>query len=115
VAWHHPSYAPGDELAVAPLCKACHRRETADPAATLRETVETVRAAGGALATPDFMAALGIKEAAASKRLNDAEAAGLLERTGKGRRSGPQVWRATDLPRSPPVAPNGANPEGGGA
>jgi hypothetical protein len=91
--WHHPSYAPGDELTVEALCRACHRPETADPSATLRETVRTIRDAGGQMTTPDFMAALGIKEGAASKRLTAAEKAGLIERSGRGGRQGPQVWR----------------------
>jgi hypothetical protein len=54
---------------VAALCRDCHQRATADPAATLRGTVRTVRDAGGATAAAAFMAALGIKGAAASKRL----------------------------------------------
>jgi hypothetical protein len=96
VAWHHPGYALGQELAVAALCRDCHQRETADPAATLRETVRAVRDAGGALTTAAFMAALGIKGAAASKRLKAAEAAGLLRPEGPGGRRGPRVWRTTD-------------------
>jgi AAA domain len=91
--WHHPSYAPGQELAVAALCQDCHQRETTDLAATLRETVRTVRAAGGAMTTDDFIKALGVSPATASRRLTAAEAAGLLTREGTGGRSGPQVWR----------------------
>ena len=94
--WHHPSYAPGDELDVEPLCKACHQPETADSAATVRDTVRTIRGAGGAMTTPEFIAALGITKGAASMRLNAAERAGLLQREGDGRRTGPQVWRLTD-------------------
>jgi len=81
---------------VAALCRDCHQRETADPSATLRGTVRTVRDAGGAMTTAAFMATLGIKGAAASKRLKDAEAAGLLRPEGPGGRRGPRVWRTTD-------------------
>jgi hypothetical protein len=94
--WHHASYAPGDELAVEPLCLACHQPETADPAATVRETVATVRDADGAMTTEQFITAMGIAKSTASDRLKAAEAAGLLKREGQGGRSGPQVWRLVD-------------------
>jgi predicted transcriptional regulator len=45
------------------------------------------------MTTDAFTAALNVSAATASRRLTDAEAAGLLEREGKGGRSGPQVWR----------------------
>ena len=48
------------------------------------------------MTTEAFMAALRIGKAAASGRLTDAEAAGLVARTGRGGRSGPQVWRVVD-------------------
>jgi hypothetical protein len=92
--WHHASYAPGDELAVEALCRDCHQAETAGPAATVRETVEKVEGAGGAMTTERFIAALGIAKSTACDRLKAAEAAGLLEREGRGGRAGPQVWRA---------------------
>jgi hypothetical protein len=78
------------------LCLACHQPESADPAATIGETVRAIAAAGGAMTTPDFMAALGIAKAAASARLTAAERAGRLVREGKGRRNGPQTWRVAD-------------------
>ena len=91
--WHHASYAPGDELAVEALCLACHQPATADPAATVAETVRLIKEAGGAMTAAELMATLGITKGAASTRLNAAEKAGLLTREGEGRRSGPQVWR----------------------
>jgi hypothetical protein len=91
--WHHASYAPGDELDVEALCLACHQPETADPAATVAETVATIAGAGGAMTVAAFTAALGISPSAASKRLTAAEKAGKLTREGQGGRSGPQVWR----------------------
>ena len=91
--WHHASYAPGAELDVEALCLACHQPETADPAATVAETVATIAGVGGAMTVAAFTAALGISPSAASKRLTAAEKAGKLTREGQGGRSGPQVWR----------------------
>jgi hypothetical protein len=94
VEHHHPSYAPGQELAVTPLCASCHTRETVgDGSDARRQTVATIRAAGGAMTAEAFVAATGTSKATASRRLTDAEAAGLLKREGRGGRSGPQVWR----------------------
>jgi hypothetical protein len=104
--WHHTSYAPGDELAVTPLCKSCHMGETTDTGATLRSTVAAIDAGGGSMTTEAFMAALKIGKAAASARLNAAEAAGLVERSGRGGRSGPQVWRIRSGP-----GPDGPGPD----
>jgi hypothetical protein len=91
--WHHPSYAPGAELAVEALCLVCHQPETADPAATVAETVRIITAAGGAMTAAELMATLEIQAPAASKRMTAAEKAGLLKREGGGRHSGPPVWR----------------------
>jgi hypothetical protein len=81
---------------VVPVCKPCHEGEKggAGGRPTARqETVETIRAAGGEMTTGAFIAALGITKGAASMRLTDAEAAGLVARSGRGGRQGPQVWR----------------------
>jgi hypothetical protein len=94
--YHHGAgYASEHGTDVTPLCTACHRQETAPPSGTttLQETVRTIRDAGGAMSTADYIAALGISKGSASARLNAAEKAGLLSREGGGRRSGPQVWR----------------------
>jgi hypothetical protein len=104
---HHRGYSRQHWLSVTPLCKPCHTRvhPVEAPAAgaakvprgrltaTQRETVATIHKAGGEMRTPDFIAALGITKGTASKRLTEAEAAGLLERSGKGGSLGPQRWR----------------------
>jgi hypothetical protein len=93
--YHGAGYASKHATDVTPLCEGCHRQETAAPAGTttLHATVQTVRDSGGAMTTADFIAALGISKGSASARLTAAERAGLLQREGEGRRSGPQVWR----------------------
>jgi hypothetical protein len=97
---HQRGYAAEHATDVTPLCKDCHQQETAPPAgtATLQETVATIRGAGGQMTTAAFIAALGITKGTASTRLNAAEKAGLLQREGDGRRTGPQGWRVVSSP-----------------
>jgi hypothetical protein len=96
---HQRGYAAEHATDVTPLCERCHQQETAAPAGAsvgttiLEETVQTIRAAGGAMTTADFIAASGISKGTASARLNAAEQAGRLRREGGGGRRGPQVWR----------------------
>jgi hypothetical protein len=81
--------APPDDPPAAPVGWA-----PPDLGALGRETAEAIRAAGaGGMTTEAFMGALRIGKAAASARLTDAEAAGLVRRSGRGGRQGPQVWR----------------------
>ena len=68
-------------------------RVDGDPGATMRETVRTIADAGGAMTTPDFMAALGITEAAASDRLTPPRRRAGSSGRARGGASGPQVWR----------------------
>ena len=97
---HEAGYAGEHATDVTPLCAGCHRQETAvrAGASTLEETVAAIEAAGGAMTTADFIAALGISKGAASARLNAGEKAGRLKREGAGRRTGTQIWRTAAPP-----------------
>lgn len=68
----------------------------------LRETVETIRAAGGRMTTAEFAASTGmntVRPQGAAARLKDCEAAGLLTHTGRGGKGNPQVWQVVEGPQ----------------
>ena len=64
---------------------------------TQRQTLDTIRAAGGAMNQRALMAALGLKAwPAAQRRLGALQALGAVEPIGKGTKNDPRLWRVVE-------------------